>query len=69
MSTSSLGDISPEEFRRQGYRVVDWISEYLAHPERHPVLAQVQPGDVRRQLPDAPRPWPEPHPGWAEARS
>jgi aromatic-L-amino-acid decarboxylase len=48
------GDMSAEEFRRYGHEVVDWIAEYLAHPDRYPVLAQVQPGDLRSQLPPSP---------------
>lgn len=42
------GDMDPEEFRRQGYRVVDWIAEYLAHAEQYPVLSKVLPGDIRQ---------------------
>ena len=42
-----------EEFRREGRRVVDWVADYLAHPERHPVLARVRPGEVREALPAA----------------
>src|SRR5436190_24346720 len=44
-------DMSPEEFRKWGYKFVDWIADYLAHPERYPVLSQVEPGSIRRQLP------------------
>ena len=47
-------DMSPEEFRRQGYQVVDWIADYLAHPERYPVLARTEPGVLRRALPAEP---------------
>ncbi len=43
--------MSPEEFRRHGHRLVDWIADYLAQGERYPVLAQVQPGQIRRALP------------------
>ena len=43
--------MSPEEFRRHGHKVVDWIADYLAHPERYPVLAQVSPGYLLDQLP------------------
>jgi aromatic-L-amino-acid decarboxylase len=47
-------DMSPEEFRRYGHQVVDWISDYLAHPERYPVLSQAQPGQIKDALPDEP---------------
>ena len=40
-----------DEFRRHGYALVDWIADYLADPERYPVLPRVAPGDVRRALP------------------
>jgi len=48
---ASLGDMSPEDFRRYGHQVVDWIAEYLAHPERYPVLSQNEPGQVKNALP------------------
>lgn len=43
--------MSPEEFRRYGKEVVDWIADYLAHPESHPVLSQVEPGYLKNALP------------------
>jgi len=49
---SSLGDMSPQEFRRYGHQVVDWIADYLAHPERYPVLSQNKPGALKNALPD-----------------
>mgnify|MGYP006170922325 CR=1 FL=1 len=45
--------MDPAEFRAHGHALVDWIAEYLAHPERYPVLPRVAPGDVRRALPPA----------------
>jgi len=48
-----------ESFRRDGHLLIDWIAEYLAHPERYPVLAQVEPGQVRRALPEEPPEKPE----------
>jgi aromatic-L-amino-acid decarboxylase len=55
---SESGDI--ESFRRDGHRLVDWIAEYLAHPERYAVLAQVEPGEAKRALPEEPPSNPEP---------
>ena len=49
-----LGDMSPEEFRRFGHEVVDWIAGYLSRTEDYPVLAQVEPGQLRSQLPASP---------------
>ncbi|HJQ26241.1 MAG TPA: pyridoxal-dependent decarboxylase [Blastocatellia bacterium] len=51
---SSLGDMSAEEFRRYGHQLIDWVADYLSHPERYPVLSRNQPGDVKRALPAAP---------------
>ncbi|MEX1183324.1 MAG: pyridoxal-dependent decarboxylase [Gemmatimonadota bacterium] len=44
-------DMDPEAFRRHGYAVIDRIAEYLAEPERWPVLPAVEPGTVRAALP------------------
>ncbi|MFY9611793.1 MAG: pyridoxal-dependent decarboxylase [Blastocatellia bacterium] len=46
-----LGDMIPEDFRRYGHQVVDWIADYLSHPERYPVLSQSKPGDLKKALP------------------
>jgi aromatic-L-amino-acid decarboxylase len=43
--------MNPEDFRRHGHELVDWIAEYLAHSDRYPVLARVEPGDIRSALP------------------
>jgi aromatic-L-amino-acid decarboxylase len=48
---SDLGDMDPEDFRREAHRVVDWIADYFAHPERYPVLSRVKPGEIRNALP------------------
>jgi aromatic-L-amino-acid decarboxylase len=45
--------MTPEEFRRHGYRAIDWIADYLARPERYPVLAPVKPGELTDALPAA----------------
>jgi aromatic-L-amino-acid decarboxylase len=43
--------MDPEEFRRHAHRIVDWIADYLAHPERFPVLSQSRPGEIKNALP------------------
>jgi aromatic-L-amino-acid/L-tryptophan decarboxylase len=43
--------MSPEEFRRQGHAVVDWIADYQSRVESFPVLSRVKPGEVRSKLP------------------
>jgi len=39
--------MSPEEFKRMGYALIDWIAEYRAKVEELPVMAQVQPGEIK----------------------
>jgi aromatic-L-amino-acid/L-tryptophan decarboxylase len=48
------GDMSAEEFRRYGREVVDWIADYLSHPERYPVLSQNRPGEMKESQPARP---------------
>src|SRR5271170_187292 len=43
--------MTPEEFRRQGHAVVDWIADYHSRVESFPVLSQVKPGEIRSKLP------------------
>ncbi len=43
----------PEEFRRWGHAVVDWIADYQRRVESLPVLSQVRPGEIRSRLPAA----------------
>ncbi len=44
----------PDEFRKWGYAVVDWLAEYQKQVATYPVLAQVASGDVRAKLPPNP---------------
>src|SRR5664279_3699832 len=47
--------MTPEEFRRHGHAVVDWIADYHARIETFPVLSRAQPGEIRSMLsPQAP---------------
>ena len=49
-----LGDMSREEFRRFGHELIDWVADYFEHIEDLPVLAQIEPGDLKAELPAAP---------------
>ena len=50
----SIGNPTPEEFRRAGYAAIDWVADYLANLEHYPVLADVDPGAIRANLPTEP---------------
>jgi aromatic-L-amino-acid decarboxylase len=53
MSEDLSYHMTPDEFRRYGRAVVDWIADYYERVETLPVLSHVEPGDVRAQLPPA----------------
>ena len=46
--------MTPDDFRRHGKQMVDWIADYYERVETLPVLSQVKPGDIRLALPPAP---------------
>jgi len=46
--------MSPDQFRRHGHAVVDWIADYYQRIESFPVLSQVKPGQIRASLPAQP---------------
>jgi len=46
--------MTPDEFRRYGHAVVDWIADYQARLESFPVLSRVKPGEIRTSLPAGP---------------
>jgi glutamate/tyrosine decarboxylase-like PLP-dependent enzyme len=52
--------MTPEQFRRFGHEIVDWIANYRQRAGSLPVMASVEPGSVRAQLPAAPPEQPEP---------
>jgi len=51
--------MDPEEFRRFGHQVVDWIADYRARAAGRPVMSRVEPGSIRAQLPASPPDAPE----------
>ena len=46
--------MSADEFRLNGYKIVDWIANYFERIEDLPVLSQVEPDWLRRNLPASP---------------
>jgi aromatic-L-amino-acid decarboxylase len=59
MDKESFGGIDPEEFRKIGKEVIDWIADYLKNAEKYPVFSKVKPGDIKKQLPATPPASPE----------
>ena len=43
--------MTPEEFRKAGHELIDWIADYRARIPELPVRARVRPGEVRSNLP------------------
>jgi aromatic-L-amino-acid decarboxylase len=54
MSGKKSLHMTPEEFRRYGRAVVDWIADYYERVESLPVLSQAKPGQIRALLPAEP---------------
>lgn len=59
-TTAPLGDMDLDDFRRYGHQLIERIADYLAAPERYPVLSRSRPGEIAAQLPAAPPRQPEP---------
>lgn len=53
-STHNYGDMDAENFKAIGYKLIDWIADYLVNTEKYPVLARTEPGEIKSQLPDQP---------------
>ena len=53
---NNFNDMSVEEFRKNGYKLVDWIADYLKDIEKYPPLSQVNPGDILKRIPQTPPP-------------
>ena len=45
--------MTPDDFRRHGHAMVDWIADYYSRIESFPVLSQVKPGETRASLPSS----------------
>jgi Glutamate decarboxylase and related PLP-dependent proteins len=51
MSDQTIIGMDPEEFRKYGKEIIDWIADYLKNAEKYTVLSQLKPGEIKNQLP------------------
>ena len=43
--------MNTEEFRKHAHELVDWMADYFRDVEKYPVLPDVEPGDIFKQIP------------------
>jgi len=53
-NTETSYHMTPDEFRRYGRAVVDWVANYMETVESYPVTSKVEPGQIRASLPPGP---------------
>jgi aromatic-L-amino-acid decarboxylase len=46
--------MDPNEFRRLGHELVDWVADYRDRIDELPVMSRVRPGEIRALLPSEP---------------
>ncbi len=46
--------MTPEDFRRYGHELIDWIADYRATVGERPVMARTSPGDIKKKIPASP---------------
>src|SRR5271155_1133172 len=56
----TLASVGPEEFRRAGHELVDWVADYRLKVAGRPRGSPVAPGEVAAALPASPPEVPEP---------
>ncbi len=49
-----LGDMSSAEFRKYGYKLVDWIADYLDNIVDYSVFPNIEVGEIKNSLPEQP---------------
>ena len=54
MNNKETIHMSINEFKENGYKVIDWIADYYENIESYPVLSQAKPGELRTTLPKNP---------------
>jgi len=43
-----------KEFRKEAHKLVDWMADYFESVGQYPVKPDIQPGEIRKQLPHSP---------------
>ncbi|XP_051124858.1 tyrosine decarboxylase-like [Andrographis paniculata] len=56
----TMKPLDPEEFRRQGHLVIDFLADYYKNVDKYPVRSQVEPGYLKKRMPDSAPYDPEP---------
>ncbi len=51
--------MTPDDFKRSGHQLIDWIADYVENIERQRVTSEVRPGDVRAELDEHPPAMPD----------
>ncbi|HKW02165.1 MAG TPA: pyridoxal-dependent decarboxylase [Vicinamibacterales bacterium] len=46
--------MTPDEFRKRGHQLIDWIADYRERVAARPVMARTEPGAVKAALPKTP---------------
>ena len=54
MNNQDTIHMSINEFKENGYKVIDWIADYYENIESYPVLSTRKPGELRKSLPKNP---------------
>src|SRR3954462_357505 len=52
--------MTPDEFRRHGHEVVEWVAAYMERVRELPIASRVAPGEIRSRLPESAPEAPEP---------
>ncbi|OWM70495.1 tyrosine/DOPA decarboxylase 1-like [Punica granatum] len=60
LESNCTNPLDPDEFRRQGHMIIDFLADYYKTIEDHPVCSQVEPGHLSDALPSSPPYMPEP---------
>src|SRR5579875_3360696 len=52
--------MTPEQFRKAGHQLIDWIADYRSRIAEFPVMSRSAPGEIKSQLPPEPPQEPQP---------